>query len=103
MAMNIYECLEADLATIPNIGAKTANAIKDLVQEVKMEAHAPLTVSDLVAVKYSVEFNTELLDKDYIPASWDGTEKAHEVKYVTEETFKGPMSFKAKQIEKKCS
>ena len=55
MAMNIYECSEADLATIPKIGAKTANAITDLVQEVKMEAHAPLTVSDFVAVKYSVE------------------------------------------------
>ena len=33
--MNIYECSEADLATIPKIGTKTAKAIKDLVQEVK--------------------------------------------------------------------
>ena len=101
---NIYDCSEADLATIPKIGAKTAKAIKDLVQEVKKEA--PLTVSDLAAVKYSEEFWTELLDKgtlsiDYTPASWDGTEKGHEVKYVTEETFEGAMSYIAEQIEKK--
>ena len=103
--MNIYECSEADLATIPKIGTKTAKAIKDLVQEVKKETHAPLTVSDLAAVKYSVEFWTELLDKgtlsiDYTPVSWHGEEKGHEVKYVTEETFKGAMSFLAEQIEK---
>ena len=50
----------------------------------KKEAH----VSDLAAVKYSVEFWTELLDKgtlsiDCTPVSWHGTEKGHEVKYVT--------------------
>ena len=47
---NIYECSEADLTTIPKIGAKTAKAIKDLVhvQEVKKK-HDPLTVSDLAA------------------------------------------------------
>ena len=99
--MDIYECSEADLATIPKIGAKTANAMKDLVQEVKKEAHAPFTVCDLAAVKYSVEFWTELLDKetlsiDYTPVK----EKGHEVKYVTEETFKGAMSFIAEPLEK---
>ena len=102
---NIYDCSEADFATIPEIGAKTVKAMKNLVQEVKKEAHAPLTVSDLAAVKYSVEFWTEPLDKgtlsvDYTPASWDGTEKGHEVKYVTEETFKGAMSYIPKQLEK---
>ena len=75
------------------------------MQEVKKEACAPLTVSDLAAVKYSVEFWTELFDKgtlsiDCTPVSWHGTEKGHEVKYVTEETFKGAMSFIAEQIEK---
>ena len=71
------------MATIPKIGAKAANAIKDLVQEVKKEDYAPLTVSDLAAVRYSVEFWTELLDKgtlsiDYTPVSWHGGEKGHE-------------------------
>ena len=53
---NIYDCSEADLSTMPKIGAKAAKAITDLVQEVKKEAHAPLTVSDLAAIKYSLEF-----------------------------------------------
>ena len=75
------------MTTISKIGAKTA---KDLVHvhEVKKEKkHDPLTVSDLAAVKYIVEFWTDLLDKrtmaiDYTPASWVGTtEKGHEVKY----------------------
>ena len=106
--MNIYECSEAYLATIPKIGTKTAKAIKDLVQEVKKQTHAPLTVSDLAAVKYSVEFWTELLDKgtlsiDYTPVSWHGEEKSHEVKYVTEETFKGAMSLLSRAIRKNCS
>ena len=96
---------QRQMATIPKIGGKTAKVIKDLVQEVKKEAHALLTVSDLAAVKYSVEFCTELLDKgtlsiDYTPASWDGTEKGHEVDYVTDETFKGAMFHIAEQIEK---
>ena len=92
---NIYECLEADSATMPKIGAKTTKAIKDLVhvQEVKKEKHDPLTVSDLAAVKYIVEFWADLLDKgtmsiDYPPASWDGTtEKGHEVKYDWGEVY----------------
>ena len=95
------------LATIPKIGAKTAKAIKNLVQEVKKEKkHATLTVSDLAAVKYYVEFWTEGPDKgtlfiNYTTAGWDGrAEKGHEVKYVNEETLKGAMSYIAEQIEK---
>ena len=96
---NINKYSEADSATIPKIGAKTAKAIKDLVQEVRKEKHAPLKVSDLAAARYSVAFLTELLEKgtlsiDYTPSSWDGTtEKGHEVKYVTEEKFTSAMSY----------
>ena len=84
---NIYECSEADFTTISKIGAKIAEDLVHVHEVKKEKKHNPLTVSDLSAVKYIVEFWTDLPDKgtmaiDYTPASWDGTtEKGHEVMY----------------------